>query len=185
MPMPRSWLIAFALTSMTSLACSKSNGTANENANEKKSETPTPSSAAPTAEAPATPTKVDVGSTHLAGKNFALDVTSTTCAQGQECTVILHLAPSGGYHVNKEFPYKFVATEAPGVEFLGKPEARTFSRASGDFHEDGETSATLEVRFKASSKGQASVSGTFKMSVCSAENCQVEQQPVALLVPVT
>ena len=40
------------------------------------------------------------------------------------------------------------------------------------------------VRFKPTSAGEARVSGTYKMSVCSAENCQIETQAVTLVVPV-
>jgi hypothetical protein len=42
----------------------------------------------------------------------------------------------------------------------------------------------MTVRFKPATAGDANVSGTFKMSVCSASNCQIEQQAVALKVPV-
>jgi hypothetical protein len=96
----------------------------------------------------------------------------------------LRLAPSGEYHVNKEYPYKFLAGAAPGVQFLGNGDANTFSRAAGDFREEGEKSATMTVRFKPTAAGEARVSGTYKMSVCSAENCQIETQAVTLAVPV-
>ncbi len=42
----------------------------------------------------------------------------------------------------------------------------------------------MTVRFKPTAAGDAKVSGTYKMSVCSAENCQIEQQTVSLNVPV-
>lgn len=96
----------------------------------------------------------------------------------------LRLAAAGEYHVNKEYPYKFLAAAAPGVQFLGNGDANTFSRAAGDFREDGEKAATMTVRFKPTSAGEARVSGTYKMSVCSAENCQVEAQAVTLVVSV-
>jgi hypothetical protein len=151
-------------------------------------------SAAVKAEAPAAPTPASVekvaaapplvpASTRLAGKNFTLDVASPGCRVELPCVVTLRLAASGAYHVNKEYPYKFVAAATPGVQYLGKGDASTFSRASGDFHEDGEKVATMTVRFKPAAAGQARVSGTFKMSVCSAENCQIETQAVSLAVP--
>jgi hypothetical protein len=96
----------------------------------------------------------------------------------------LRLAAGGEYHVNKEYPYKFIAGAAPGVQFLGNGDANTFSRAAGDFHEDGEKAATMTIRFKPTAAGEAHVSGTYKMSVCSAENCQVETPTVNLDVPV-
>lgn len=125
------------------------------------------------------------GAARVEGKNFVVTAEAAPCAAGQECTMTVRLASGGGYHVNKQYPYKFVATEAPGITFLGKPDASTFSRESGDFREENETTAAMSVRFKPASKGVANVAGTFKMSVCSDENCQVEQTPIALHVPVS
>gem|GEM_PF-511280 len=130
------------------------------------------------------PTPLKPASTRVSGKNFTLDAVSPGCRVETPCTMTLRLAASGEYHVNKEYPYKFLAAAAPGVQFLGNGDANTFSRAAGDFREDGEKAATMTVRFKPSSAGEARVSGTYKMSVCSAENCQVETQAVTLAVPV-
>lgn len=96
----------------------------------------------------------------------------------------LNLSVTGDYHVNKGYPYKFIGAASPNVTFLGNGDANTFSRAAGDFQERGEKAATMTVRFKPAAAGSAKVSGTYKMSVCSAENCQIEQQAVTLDVPV-
>lgn len=120
----------------------------------------------------------------VAGKNFALELASPGCRANEECAMTIKLVAGTGYHVNKEYPYKFLATAAPGVTFLGKGEATTFSKATGDFHEEGETAATMTVRFKTASPGEAKVAGTYKLSVCSADQCQIEQQPISLAVPV-
>jgi len=96
----------------------------------------------------------------------------------------LRLTTAGDFHVNKEYPYKFVAAAAPGVQFLGNGDANTFSRGAGDFHEDGEKAATMTIRFKPTAAGEAHVSGTYKMSACSAESCQIETPVVSLAVPV-
>ena len=158
-------------------------GSAKPVASGKPGTTTAVTSAAPAKDAPpATPLKP--ASTRLSGKNFTLDAASPGCRVDTPCTMTLRLAASGEYHVNKEYPYKFTATPAPGVAFLGSGDANTFSRAAGDFREDGEKAATMTVRFKPSSAGEARVTGTYKMSVCSAENCQVESQAVTLAVPV-
>jgi hypothetical protein len=123
-------------------------------------------------------------STHVGGKNFALDVASPGCRADTPCAMTIRLAATGDYHINKEYPYKFTASPAPNVDFLGSGDANTFSRGQGDFKEDGEKNATLTVRFKPKSAGEAKVSGTYKLSVCSAENCQIETQNVTLAVNV-
>lgn len=142
----------------------------------------TAAAASGSAAGPAEPLKG--AQTHVTGKNFALDVASPGCRADTTCAVTLRLTTAGDYHVNKEYPYKFIATATPGIDYLGSGTVTQFSREQGDFKEEGEKAATLTVRFKAKSAGTANVSGTYKMSVCSAENCQVEQQPVTLAVPV-
>src|SRR5262249_24391878 len=114
--------------------------------------------------------------TKISGSHFAVAASTPGCAFEKECTVALKLDASGGYHINKEYPYKFTANANPNVDFLGKDVAgeNVFSKAAGDFTENGEATATLVVRFKAKAHGTAAVAGTYKMSVCSAENCQIE-----------
>ena len=167
---------ASASPSTTATASAKPSGSA------KALASVTASAAPPKDAPPATPLKP--ASTRMSGKNFTLDASSPGCRVEQPCTMTLRLAAAGEYHVNKEYPYKFLAAAAPGVQFLGNGDANTFSRAAGDFREDGEKAATMTVRFKPTSAGEARVSGTYKMSVCSAENCQVEAQAVTLVVSV-
>jgi hypothetical protein len=118
------------------------------------------------------------------GNNFALDVASPGCKAGEECAMTIKLAVSGAYHVNKEYPYKFIATPASGVAFLGKSEPNTFTRAAGDFVEQGEKAALMTVRFKPASAGEAKVAGKYKLSVCSADQCLIEEPMIDLAVPV-
>jgi hypothetical protein len=123
-------------------------------------------------------------SKHVAGKNFTLDLASPGCKATSECAMTIKLVAAADYHVNKEYPYKFIANAAPNVAFLGKGEATTFSRAAGDFVEQGEKAGTMTVRFRPSSQGDAQIAGTYKFSVCSADQCQIEQEKVDLTVPV-
>ena len=148
-----------------------------------RSATSTTAAVAASVPAPA-PVALKPAASHLTGKNFVLDAASPGCRVDTPCTMTLRLAAAGEYHVNKEYPYKFIAAAAPGVQFLGSADANTFSRAAGDFREDGEKAATLTVRFKPTATGEARVSGTYKMSVCSAENCQIETPTITLAVPV-
>jgi hypothetical protein len=121
---------------------------------------------------------------HVAGKNYALDLATPGCKADTECAVTIKLATAGDWHVNKEYPYKFIATAAPNMTFLGKGDATTFSRGNGDFAEQGEKVGVMTVRFKPASAGEAHVAGTYKFSVCSADQCQIEQEKLDLAVPV-
>lgn len=191
---PRRGIVAAAL--LLACACSKQEEKAPVKT--EPSDVPTfhivgtpPATASATATTSAAPSAVASGSapgglkpaaTKIEGKNFALDVASPGCRVNESCAMTIRLRVLGDYHVNKEYPYKFVAAAAPGVTYLA--EGNAFSRASGDFKEEGEKAATMTVRFKPTSTGAAKVSGTYRMSVCSAENCQMEQPTVTLSVPV-
>lgn len=122
------------------------------------------------------------------GNNFVVNATVATCNANADCKIDLRLEAVGDFHVNKEYPYKFKASAAPaGVTYLGKDPAGVdmFSKAAGDFTLDAsnEKVGTMTIRFKSANKGAVSIGGVFKLSVCSAANCQLEQANVT--VPVT
>ncbi|NOU28196.1 MAG: hypothetical protein HOO96_09855, partial [Polyangiaceae bacterium] len=116
--------------------------------------------------------------------HFTVDfVAPGDCKSGARCNASLTLRALEGYHINNEYPYKFIANDAANVDFLGK-EGKTFSKAGGEFAKTGETTAQMSVPFQAKAAGTAKLSGTFKMSVCSEANCQIETPSVALDVPI-
>jgi hypothetical protein len=135
------------------------------------------------------PASAVAGGAHVDGKNFTLDAAAAgDCKAGAECHVTITLKAAGDYHINKEYPYKFKA-EGSGVEFLGSDAAgkNTFSKSAGDFvidSGDPAKSATMTVKFKPAAKGTSTIKGTFKMSVCSAQNCQLETQDISVDIPV-
>lgn len=168
-----------AILLLALVACSK----------DEKPATAPPASASASNAAPAVNaakiTDLGPGKQRVDGQNFSLDLASTGCKAGAECTMTIKLVAAADYHVNKEYPYKLTANAAPGVSFLGKKDPNIFSKESGDFVEEGEKTGTMTVRFKPAAAGEAKVSGTYRMSVCSADQCQIEVQPVTLNVPVT
>ena len=125
----------------------------------------------------------DGASKHLVGDHFALDLASQGCKAGAECTMTIKLAIDGDFHVNKEYPYRFVANDAPGVEFLGKTEKNKFTKDAGDFVASGEKAGTMTVRFKPAAAGKTTVNGIYKLSLCSADQCQIEEPKLELVIP--
>ena len=97
------------------------------------------------------------------------------CRSGAWCTVRLELTALGGFHVNRDYPFKFVAAAAEGIEHDG----------TGAFTVQTETTGVLVHRFRAAAAGAARITGTFKLSVCSDDQCEIEAAPVAVDVPVT
>jgi len=124
-----------------------------------------PTPAASSVAAPASAAAPAPGKSHVDGKNFTIDVSATPCKAGQECAMTIKLVTAAEFHVNKEYPYKF-------------------TRAAGDFVEQGEKSGTMTVRFKPDTAGEAKVGGRYKLSVCSADQCQIEEENLEMAVPV-
>lgn len=95
------------------------------------------------------------------------------CASGAVCEARLVLTALGGYHVNQEYPFKFVGEPATSID------------GEGTFAIDDAKHGTLTVKFRPAAAGTAKLVGTFKLSVCSDENCQIEKPRLELAVPVS
>ena len=122
---------------------------------------------------------------HADGDHFSVDATQVgACAAAAECSIAIKVTVRDEFHVNMEYPHKFTAQDAPGVEFLGKDPAKknVFSKTAGDFTSSDPKTGLLTVRFK-SQAGSPTISGTLKLGVCSEQNCLLPS--VDLAVPVT
>jgi hypothetical protein len=97
------------------------------------------------------------------------------CASGSTCEARLVLTALGDYHVNKEYPFKFV----------GDPVGTTPIDGQGTFAFDGEKRGTMTVKFKPAAPGAATLVGTFKLSVCNEDNCEIESLKLEIPIPVS
>ncbi len=122
---------------------------------------------------------------HVDGKNFKLDITAEPCKAKAECKLTVVLEATGDFHINKEYPYKLKA-EGQGVAFKGSDAAgpNVFSKGAGDFKIDDEKKATMTVKYAADKAGNVTINGTYKMSVCSKDSCQLETQELSTTVAV-
>ena len=135
------------------------------------------------------------------GDNFFIDIAPAgPCAPGATCSAAFTLAATGDFHINDEYPYKFKADDAPGVEFLGTDGAgkNVFSKVANDWRKNSEKTGTMTVKWRPAAQppdqppgsasvavsGERSIAGVFKLSVCSAQNCQLEQVPLKATVAV-
>ncbi len=105
---------------------------------------------------------------------FRVDVAANqpACQVEAPCEARLILTALGDYHVNENYPFKLEAT-APDITVDG----------TGSFEPNGKT-GTMALAFRASKPGTAKLAGTFKLSVCNDDNCQIEAAKVAFEVPV-
>jgi hypothetical protein len=122
---------------------------------------------------------------HVDGKNFKLDVSADACQAKAECKLSVILEATGDFHINKEYPYKLKA-DGLGVAFKGTDAAgpNVFSKSAGDFKIDAEKKATMTVKYVADKPGNVTINGTYKMSVCSKDSCQLETQELSAVVAV-
>lgn len=123
----------------------------------------------------------------VCGSNFFVDTTpGADCVVGATCNLTVKLVATGQFHINDDYPYKFIADDTPGVEFLGADAAgkKTFSKAASNWEKQDQKSGAMTVAFRAADKGTKGVGGLFKLSVCSAQTCQLEQQRIQATVAV-
>jgi hypothetical protein len=91
------------------------------------------------------------------------------CTAGSTCEARLVLRALGDYKVNEEYPFKFVADAAAGLTIEG----------TGMFSRQDVQTGTMTVRFRSDAPGTRQVSGTFKLSVCTEANCEIEDAKIA------
>jgi hypothetical protein len=134
-----------------------------------------PATSAPAASGPAE--KAEAGKPPLASKAFyRVDSgPETPCASGATCERTVVLTALGDYHVNKEYPFKFVGEPAPALALDGN--------ASFAIDDDAKR-GTLTIRFKPTAAGPATLAGVFKLSVCSDDTCEIEKPKLELAVAV-
>jgi len=97
------------------------------------------------------------------------------CTSGGPCEARVVLTALGDYHVNKDYPFKFVSDPAAGVALDGP----------ASFTLDGAKHGTLTIKFRPAAPGEAKLVGTFKLSVCSDDTCEIEAPTLEIAIPVT
>ena len=97
------------------------------------------------------------------------------CMAGTTCEAHLQLTALGDYHINQDYPFKFVGEPAPAPPVDGE----------GAFAIDDARHGTMTVKLHPAAAGTAKLVGTFKLCVCSDETCEIETPRIELAVPVS
>lgn len=97
------------------------------------------------------------------------------CKAKEPCEARAVLTALGDYKVNPEYPTKFVGEPAHGVALENE----------GTFVIEEKQRGTLTLRFRADAAGPAKLTGQFKLSVCTEDNCEIEAPTITLEVPVS
>ncbi len=139
---------------------------------------PPPSPAPTPSQAPAPsqpPPSLTPASTRTSSAHWNVDFSTPGCASGTDCLAKLRLEALGDYHVNPDYHFRFVPGAVAGIVFsAGGP---------ADFALQGPKVGVMSVHFNASAAGPVTLSGTFKICVCTDAVCAPE--PVSVSLPVT
>jgi hypothetical protein len=127
----------------------------------------------------AAPARDDARPAQVAGDPYTVKTEVVgDCKAGAECTAKITLnVTEPDFHVNDQYPFKFTAA-AEGVEFKGAG-GNVFHQ--GDFVREKKT-ATMTVKFKPANKGSLTITGKYKICVCSEKVCQ--PQTIDVSIPV-
>jgi hypothetical protein len=113
-------------------------------------------------------------SNHAEGQGFVVDVqVPAEAAAGVETKAQVVLKPTGGYHVNKEFPIALTVTAPDGVA-VAKPK-----QSAADAAKLEETGAVFDVAFTPKAAGALALAATFKFAVCTATTCDPKNTKLA------
>lgn len=115
----------------------------------------------------------------LDDKNFSIEMKSVSPYKaGQQGIVEVVLEPKGAFHCNKEYPYKIKLGPAPtGVSY---PQAVVKTDAVTVAPEK----AVMKVPILPEKPGEAKISGNFYFSICTSEQCVIENRELAVMVKV-
>jgi len=113
------------------------------------------------------------------GASYALDASGDAhYAVGELSQFGIALSPRGEWHVNQEYPLHVELVAEDGVS-LPKSE---LERA--DAAEFGERGVRFDVPFSAAAAGDHRVAAKVSFAMCTAENCMLQEQTVALALPI-
>jgi hypothetical protein len=135
----------------------------------------------PRSSAPAAAAQADSGGplkAQVSEASFELKLAAkNSYAAGKEGRVEVVLEAKAPFKVNQEYPYSFSLNASPGVSFA-------HMKLNRDRVILEEKRATLSVPFTPTQSGSRTISGTFKFSVCTDEQCLIKKHDLGTSVNV-
>ncbi|MDP1916582.1 MAG: hypothetical protein Q8L14_10065 [Myxococcales bacterium] len=115
-------------------------------------------------------------------KHFTVSFTGQPAAVGEAARLSLRLVATDGFHVNADYPVNFVPDENEAVVFGAARVPLKDTTAKTPCARSAEDTCALDATLspKAVAAGTHRVSGVFAFSVCSADQCLIEKEPVSL-----
>lgn len=142
-----------------------------------KGSSPPPTPAPESASTEGKPAQPAMGK--LDEKNFSVEMKATgPYKAGQQGNVEVVLEPKGEFHCNQEYPYKIKLGTAPAGITYPQPVVKN------DAITVKPEKAVMKVPFTPEKAGEAKVAGNFYFSVCTAQQCVIENRELAVMVKV-
>lgn len=115
-------------------------------------------------------------------RHFTVSFTGTPATVGDAARLSLRLVATEGFHVNADYPVNFVPDQSTAVTFDAARVPLKDSAAKTPCPGSAEDTCALDAILspKAVTAGTHRVSGVFAFSVCSADQCLIEKEPVSL-----
>ncbi|MDI1484014.1 hypothetical protein [Polyangium sp. y55x31] len=140
---------------------------------------PAPTVAAAPAPTPEPPPPPPVVSPKMGEQSFSLWMQSSgRYKAGQQGFVEVVLVPKGDFHCNQEYPYKMKLGAPPEGVTYPTPIVRTEGVSVSA------SRAVMRVPFVPQNAGDTQVAGKFYFSVCTSEQCVIDNRDVAVTVKV-
>jgi hypothetical protein len=122
--------------------------------------------------------------TSFAGVAFAdaaytVKVDAPAAKRAEKAKAHVHIAPSSGYHMNKDYPTSVTVVAPAGVtvekaKLTTKDGGITLAEAGADF----------DVVFTATEAGKKSFDGEIRFAVCTANSCDPKKEKLSFTVEV-
>ena len=126
---------------------------------------------------PVTPVAEPTAGVAAAPQHAAVRAVAATapCRAGATCEIRIDATAIAPYHINREYPHKFVPSQDPALAFE-KP---------GELQVADDRTGSMTVKFRPARSGDLRIAGVFKIGVCTEEECQIEEAPIAVAVRCT
>jgi hypothetical protein len=109
---------------------------------------------------------------------YTLKIEAPPAKKAQKGVAKIHIAPTAGYHVNKDYPTS-VTVQAPDGVTVEKPK-----QSAKDAVKLADEGADFDVAYVAAQPGKKTFTGEIKFAVCSATTCDPKKEKVTFTVDV-
>jgi hypothetical protein len=121
------------------------------------------------------------------GEAFVVELVPPFSAQsGQASRARVIVSARGTYHVNTDYPMAFLPIPDPAAGMVGEriPLADGQERTPCADRKGESCTVTTPLSFTPPNQGQVRIAGTLAFSVCNADRCLIEKEPLAASVAV-